>query len=80
MAKREIKEIKFEVLEILTHYKWLKKTHLVRKANLNEGLIKKYLVDLFNSGYIIEEKVNQRLVKISITEKGLQYYFNLIKG
>jgi len=57
-------------------------THILYKSNISSDMLKQYLEDLMEKGFIVEEKDKKENKLFSLTTKGFNYIkdFETIKG
>lgn len=72
-GKRESLEVIYDILSVVREKNGtIKPTHIMYKANLSHQMLKEYLADLIDRGFI-EEVTVKKGKSYALTEKGFNY-------
>ena len=81
--KRERITIIHDILKVIQERRGnVKPTHILYRSNLSSQMLKEYLIDLIEKGFIEEKKDKKGNKTYSLTEKGFKYLedFNVIRS
>mgnify|MGYP006288010697 CR=1 FL=1 len=73
MRKRERFEIIYDILKAIQSKTEAKPTHILYKSNLSTHMLKEYLGELLDKGFIVENEYEKGKKTYSLTDKGHRY-------
>ena len=80
--KRDRLEIIRDILFVIREKKEARPTHILYKSNLSTDMLKQYLKELIDNGFIVENRNKKNHKLYSLLPKGFNYLkdYSVIKG